>query len=479
METLFFKPDEPNPAYKLDDVGYGAKFWRKLMHITRISDKRKIGILCYQHTQISQLVNIKFENELLYDSDCFEVVCDVIMKLGLQFKGISRIDLAADFNTFKGNLLPETLIKGYLSNKYLKGGTNKYLIAGHHNYFAYGESEAVNVYDKRPILDQQRRAEEEQRISEYNKQLIEHGLPPVSTAPPQKVLQVGDHSTTSITWGNRGSGVQVQLYNKTREMQEVAPKWHIVKTWQAAGLDLRQDVWRLEVRICTRGKELVNLDNGQAFKLSLIDLLAQEQVESLYFSYVAKYFKWYRNDGHKVLRNCKELKLFDVEFAPIVKPCQYSRKAKTYNRTAKLLVKYCETLRAEADAVGNDNVANLMREAKTYFTEVYKLGEWLKQQEIDAKLEAGELPSLPPTHVPLDRRYYSSTGLRALAVEKLEGFVSAMLTQTQRAAVDTVNEHKGIIIDWDKLELEIQNVLSIFCPSDDVRRDDIPSYTPF
>lgn len=469
-KTMFFVPEELDGTcgYTLKDPGHGAKFWRSLRHITRTSDNREIGVMCYDNTMAenADLVVIKFANELLYDNDCFEVVCDVVLKLGLRYRGISRLDLAADFNEFNQGMLPSTLIEGYLDNKYLKGGTNNYMLCASHQYFAFG-NDTAQVLSERPILDQRTREEEEQRIDEANKLLLQNGFKPMPKRRPHKIVKPAPHVATSITWGSRSSGVQVQLYNKTLEMQQKAPKWHIIKTWQQAGIDTMRDVWRLEVRIQSRGKELINQANGQEFTLNVVDILIQQQVEAIYFAYIEKYFKWYRNDGHEKLQNCKRLKLFNVDFVPVHKPRQYSRTAKSFNRTAKTIARNLEVLREECASVDMPDLrlVDALKTVRDFFRQAYKLGAWLKEQEVNEKLEAGEIPSLPPVHIPMDDRYYSWAGTRAIAI-----------AQAQEKYSHIAQQH-GIIydnkihyaVDWERLSEGEKNIYALFYPAEPVK----------
>lgn len=470
--TLFFRPSEQEiyGNYVLSDVGHGAKFWRSLRRVTT-KDKREIGICCFDNTlaENAHLVVMKYDNALLYDTDCFEVIIDCALALGLEYRGVSRIDLACDFNSFKQNLSPQKLINGYLCNKYLKAGVSRYMINAHHNYFATGR-DVAQLYDKRPILDPSNREAYAAEIARRNAELLEHGMPLIPAAPPKVLLDVKPHTLTSITWGSRSSGVQVQLYNKTLEMQEVHPKWHIVKTWQEAGLDTSRDVWRLEIRITTRGRELVNDVTGQPFKLNVVDILIQEQVEQLFFAYLDKYFKWYRNDGHRKLQNCKRLSLFDVNFVPITKPMQYSREAKSYNRTSKLIARNLEVHRIEQEAQGNTYLAHLLQLVSEYYTRMYKLGDWLQAEDVRTQMETGKIRSLEPSVVPLDDRYYSAEGLRALAMARL-----ANIAYTLNIDLD-----KPLEVDWKALEQGERNVRAIFFPAEAVpvvHKPELPKQT--
>lgn len=493
--TLFFKPEEENEKYKLSDAGYGAKFWRKILKIERKTDGRKIGVLCYENTQAcnANLAVLKFENELLYDKDCFEVVCDVILSLGLRFRGISRIDMACDFNEFHGGLTAPNLMSGYKKNKYLKGGTSKYMLIGHHNYFAHGKDEST-IYDQAPIFDEKLREKEAARIEAANQELIAHGLPPISRTPPKRILaqDIQEHTIDSLTWGSRSNGVQVQLYNKTREMQEVAPKWYIVETWKNAGLDLSKDVWRLEIRITTRGKELRNSETGQEFRLSVIDVITQEQLEALFFSYCEKYFKWYRNDGHEKLQNCKRLKLFNIDFEPIVKPFQFSRTAKTFNRTAKLVAKELKIHQMECETAGNTKLAGLLKEVQTYYQDMYRLGRYMQDQDIASKLESGEINTYAPKYIPIEKRFETKDGDYSYGTmvlsEKPNGVTDAQgrplgreyysrrglaaIAIGRRAELEKPwfqsEPEEHIPVDWDSMDDATKNVFALFRPMDEV-----------
>lgn len=471
--TEFHSQAEETASYRLTNPGYGAKFWRQLRTITAKADNRNIGVLCFE--PCTQGVNpwlaiLKVDNELLYDADCFEVICHCLLELGLQYHGISRIDLAADFNAFKQNLHPLTLMQGYLSNKYLKGGSNKYMLIGHHNYFAYSagrkapeEQEAV-IMSSRPILDKEEREREEARIKAANEALLAHGMPPISRTAPRRLsrLELKDHVQESLTWGNRSSGVQVQLYNKTREMQEVKPKWYIVKTWANAGLDTSKDVWRLEIRINNRGKELINTQNGTTFNLHLIDVLIQQQVEDLFFAYCEKYFKWYRNDGHEKLQNCKRLILFDYNPTPIVKPKQYHREAKGFTRTVKTIARDLEKHRIENEVYGNREVAELLEQVRQYYVSSYKLGKWYEEEDTRTKMETGQIQSLAASYAPIDKRYYSTEGLRALTVAHAELMDKTL--RERREELQQPVDNVRYIVDWDHIGQTERNIYSLFYP---------------
>lgn len=472
LTTDFCSEAEQTATYNLANPGYGAKFWKQLRKITRREDGREIGVLCWQPT--TQGVNpylavIKFDNELLYDSDCFEVITHCILELGLRFHGISRIDIAADFNCFNHNLHPQQLMQGYYSNKYLKGGASKYMIVGHHNYFAAGRDSA-QLWSSRPILDQEQRARMEAEREARNKELLAHGMPTIPADTPKRLtgtLDLQPHTIESFTWGNRSSGVQVQLYNKTREMQQKSPKWYIVKTWDNAGLDISKDVWRLEFRINNRGKELVNTVTGQPFNLSLIDILIQEQVESLFFAYLDKYFRFYYNDGHEKLANCKRMQLLVSEFKPIAKPKQYSRVAKSFTRTTKLIVREIERHRLENESFGNTEVAALLSQVRGYFSESYRLGRWLEEQDVQTKLETGELQALEPKFIPQDRRYFGRDGLRAVSVARATD-LEAHIRRIMDAPAPPPDDDQVYSVDWDALSVGEQNIFAIFAPRDAV-----------
>lgn len=472
--TEFHSEAEETASYKLTNPGYGAKFWKQLRGVNRKVDNRKIGTLCWQPTTTGVnpfLAIFKVDNELLYDEDCYTVICHCLLELGLQYHGISRIDLACDFNSFKQNLHPMTLMEGYFANKYLKGGSNKYMLIGHHDYFAYSdnsrkaaEEQSAIIMSERPILDKDEREREENRINEANKELLEHGLPPMKLRRPRRLaaMDIKPHVKESLTWGNRSSGVQVQLYNKTREMQEVAPKWYIVKTWANAGLDTSKDVWRLEIRINNRGKELVNTMNGKTFNLHLIDILVQKQVEDLFFAYVEKYFKWYRNDGHEKLQNCKRLILFDYDPTPIVKPKQYTREAKGFTRTVKTIARDLEKHRIENEVYGNEKIAELLEKVRQYYIQSYKLGRWYEEEDTRIKMETGEIKSLVASYEPLDERYYSTDGLRAMTVAHAELMEKTL--QERAAMVPPPTDETHYAVDWDKMSQGEKNIYALFYP---------------
>ena len=96
---------------------------------------------------------IKFENSLLYFADAETIIATFLRECEIHLLSITRIDLAVDFKKFKNGLLPQSLIKGFMKEKFLKNGRGKYTLIGSQksvldvSYLRFGtKSSDVNVY---------------------------------------------------------------------------------------------------------------------------------------------------------------------------------------------------------------------------------------------------------------------------------------------------------------------------------------------
>ena len=197
---------------------------------------------------------IKFHNKLLYSSDLKERVQYTLGWLGLSFKGLSRIDIAHDFNKFANNLLPHNLINKFLLRKWLHVGKQAFKVFG---------QGGVN------------------QSFEY------------------------------LRFGSNNSELAVYLYNKSIELQQVKDKPWIREFWSQIGVNQSNDVWRLEVSL--KGNRLHYVDelSGNIERLSLSNIFDQLFLHQLYFSLVDKYFKFVRPETNSNVSRMKQVKLFD------------------------------------------------------------------------------------------------------------------------------------------------------------------------
>ena len=231
---------------------------------------------------------VKLDNWVLYSDNFYNLFELIIQETRIYNYKISRIDIAKDFNTFYYNLLPQNLIKGFLSGKYLKLGKSKYSV--------FGETNKTLTYDY-------------------------------------------------LSFGRKGSPINAYLYNKSHEMQQVTFKPHIVNRWSENGLDIKKDVYRLEFAIKQSELSFVNINSGENFTFDIKNLFDQEMLENLYLWMMSKFFRLKINTGQKNISREENLVLFKYnEFDTI----QWEQaKPMVTNRADKIFLRKLDTLYSE------------------------------------------------------------------------------------------------------------------------------------
>lgn len=432
---LFLDREEQPSGYKLVKMDHGSKCFAYLADIYDPHGQHigELQAIPYNKAMDSRSVIVKADNELLYQADGVEQFFACITALALYYRGINRLDLACDQNEFYGGLLPTNLIRRYLDREYLKIGCNHLLLWMDLGYHGVVNSNGLTAWSKMPLVDEKARHAEEDAIREKNEELAKVGLPLLDPSPAHAIdVRERDHVYTSVTWGTRGNGVQVQLYNKTKELQEKKLKHYIVDAWKNAGLDVSRDVYRVEIRIKGRGKGVVNQISGKEFEINLIDCFLQEQIEDFFFAFAERHFKFYKDDGHVKKRQNVEVELWHRR-PPILKP-KLTQTAKNPSRftlvlansvfkeevaMSQLIKREEEMLHAEmvrrkqanpsafdADKEyaaidlrmrGSKKVLSALTAVGDYFRDCYLLKNWLQNQDFEEKYRNNDvLMPLPP-----------------------------------------------------------------------------------
>lgn len=234
---------------------YNSKHFAKIAHIYIYGEK--VANLEYQpHSSIldSRAGLLKIENNILYQKDMFHIVDLIMDYIGAKVISISRLDICADFEKFKNNLEPKKLIKNFMTERYLRNGRGKYTIIGNQK----------NVQD------------------------VEY-----------------------LRFGSKTSEVNVYLYNKSIEMENVKHKAHIAELWKQNNLGKNNQVWRLEVSLKSQAMTYADHDTGEYFKINLNHLKDNQFIEKLYYSLVEKYFQFRKNDNTKNKSRMRKVDLFN------------------------------------------------------------------------------------------------------------------------------------------------------------------------
>ena len=357
-KTLWFKTDGTNAAgYTLvDEMKHGSRNWRQIRTVYD-QEGTQIATLtfdpCNCHVDPDMVV-VKAENSLLYEEDGIDRFLAAITGLGLQMKAIARVDLACDFNEFFNGLLPQSFFNKLWNREFIKVGLNKaYGVIDFGYHASVNErSGELEVFNRIPdfLRSNGQVKSEELYIEERNKDIEGSGLQPLTKEDLRQLQRLtGTAQISALTWGRTGRAIQVQIYNKTKELREVKMKKWIVDTWKAAGLDLSRDVWRVECRIQLQGKQLVNCETGEKVELSTADLLTPEQVHELFKVYAEKYFCFYHNDGHIKIQNAPRVQLFSWCEPPVARPKRTSKGSPT---------KYIQGLANKIISIGNEAKQN-------------------------------------------------------------------------------------------------------------------------
>lgn len=239
---VFCKGELLQPHYadfKIAD--YGTKIFETLITVFIDHEEYCIIMLKPRSTIISQdTIIIKLINKQLYKPSAFTKFQQFISDCNIRFISFSRIDIAADFNTFYNNLNPNNFVTNFLTNKYLKTKKSKFTIRGN--------QKNTNEYD---------------------------------------YLRIGSAT----------SDISAYLYNKTKEMQEVKEKPYIFEMWQASGLDTSKNVYRLEVTI-KNFKMKFRDDMGQDYsRFTIIDFDNSNFLASLFYAGINTSFRFKHNDN--------------------------------------------------------------------------------------------------------------------------------------------------------------------------------------
>lgn len=196
---------------------------------------------------------VKLANSFLYKpyfASDFKIFLNTI---GFEFRGFSRLDICCDFKKFKNGLLPQSFIRGFMDNRYLKNGRSSYKLQGE---------------------------------------------------------QLNEHVFEYLKFGSNESDVSVYLYNKSKELRDVKIKPHILQKWEANGLDQTTDVWRLEVSLKSGSLKLLDIGTGEVMKLHYEMLMDDSTIVAMYRAYILKYFQFKVNDGNKNKTRMPDLQLF-------------------------------------------------------------------------------------------------------------------------------------------------------------------------
>ena len=258
---------------------------------------------------------IKFENSLLYFADAETIIATFLRECEIHLLSITRIDLAVDFKKFKNGLLPQSLIKGFMKEKFLKNGRGKYTLIG----------------SQKNVLD-----------------------------------------VSYLRFGTKSSDVNVYLYNKSLEMKEKVYKPYIAERWKQLEGSPLQDVWRLEFSLTAKATTFIDEQTGEIQTITLNTFSNTKQQKEIISALEKRYFEFKVNDGQKNKTRMKRLLLLDLEQTTFTN--RYLPAGSDIYKRDKILMKNLYTLDKE-----HRDIPNYLIEAKTDLIDFMTQNETLKE----------------------------------------------------------------------------------------------------
>lgn len=251
---------------------------------------------------------VKLENRVLYSQRYIELLYAINTAFELRYKGITRLDICYDCNHLHGGRDVPRFLRQFMTKTPLKKG--HIIRTGSQRFTAHGTRSNTSIAN-----------------------------------------------ISSMRWGSPNNDITAYCYDKTLEMCEVKRKPWILETWDKNGLkyDIEQDaidkmterekkskidsgtmkehvktsVWRFEISITAKGKDIINMSTGELFRLSPDYLEHEEQVHELFYIYAGRCFDFRINKGCKRIRDYEPLQIFENQYQQTKKPYSLSKSADT------------------------------------------------------------------------------------------------------------------------------------------------------
>lgn len=184
---------------------------------------------------------IRFVNRALYAPNFWELAERFLVQNNISCRGISRIDICADFNQF-ATIDPKALIEAFAAK------TLRHI----------GRGVGALYFDHKVV----------------NK---EYGV-----------------NYTGLTFGTHSSDAHVYLYNKSFELLTQGDKPWIKERWKNVGLNVRE-VWRLEVSIKSGGLKFRDRKSKTDIHVGIAEIYDAEELDKIYHTFVKKLFAFIKN----------------------------------------------------------------------------------------------------------------------------------------------------------------------------------------
>lgn len=269
----------------------------------------------------SHYVAVKVANRVLYSGVWSLYLHAALKALRLTINNITRLDLCLDFQQFADDMLPYDFMRTYLQDS--AKGEQTY-IRKHSNQFTIVANKTIKS-EKHPNGTTYASDKTTIKLHDQDAEVgFDEGEEIKSCTP----------FFQTIRWGSRQSAVMVEMYNKSKELKDKHHKPYISALWQEVGLIATPDrpVYRIEISITSKGLGYQSMTSVKAkdapdkttfSKLAAEDIDTQGKLESIFWSYAAEYFTFYRfKSSCKWRKDMPIVQLFPRECieSPVIKP---------------------------------------------------------------------------------------------------------------------------------------------------------------
>jgi len=201
------------------------------------------------------LALVKIENQWCYYKNLWLILGKFLAEISAKQVKVSRLDLSVDFQNLKDFENPEDVIHFFLSEKILKIGSSKFTCIGDKKF---------------------------------------------------------RNEMSYLRFGQRSSVVCAYLYNKSKELREVADKPYIREIWYMAGFDEMRDTWRLEFSLTPTNDSATHPDFPDFHRITPIFLFKKNSATEIADALVSKYWRFVWNDGQIRKDRMKPVKFFEI-----------------------------------------------------------------------------------------------------------------------------------------------------------------------
>jgi DNA relaxase NicK len=313
-----------NPFYYYKRNGQ-SKVFREIYNIHSHADGRIIGTYATGANEPIMSVHegiLKIENRELYiNPDLKSFVKRLLKKLHLKFLGITRLDIAFDFEKFYMDLDPQDLIKDYLAGKVIK--TKNTYFAAHGN--------------------------QKENHLEYE----------------------------TLTFGKKTSNVYCKMYNKSKELANNFKPYIDAKHRQV--FDMKSDIWRLEFSLFSMNAFFKNSD-GKEYKFYSLDILDVKNLYGIFIGLFKKFFRFKIPFNNRRLTRLKDLELwhFELSFTELRKIAG-NPVIKDSSRSEKIFIKKLHTL-ANEYRIFDENLEVNAKEVISKMIAIHGLENWAQSK---------------------------------------------------------------------------------------------------